>query len=538
MDTHGWKMSFQGLHLCVLFIFLMLWRYQSRRALWGRLRATVRHAVGAVCVFLSQWWSILFIALSVELGFTIASAVEVFRGADLLGGNAGWLGKMSLGIFPACVVTYLLSVIAIARQICAAWNDNSRGIGWQHNLSWVLQWSRDVAVQVLFMPMVYNLMMCRSVLHQWSALTGRHSSDIAMLDVDPHVKIALSENLATANASLAEMYDAYALWCFGNLGMRVVDHELRRAAGGPSGDASSADEFADALVSRLVDEGVSTASGQQAVLRVLRESREELRVVRQETFSLLSVLHSTLLFGVKAYVVTAIGSAVYLISIAYINIAWDPGLCIDPDVGSAVPIPNATDVHSASWSPSGHQVASAWCVFENVIYGADFATSTIAIYNLFYFEQQLHRQLRRFKPGLKFWSMKIPVTLAFSEIIFLKLVKPWTGLTDSEINILDASSKGYFMVFVALLNICAWDPAEEWYDWPEVRECQTDEIASSELLAAESETGSDDDETELPCFSPGSAYTGVPGSGKSNASDTSSTAPPTTASRGAPSVRF
>ena len=68
--------------------------------------------------------------------------------------------------------------------------------------------------------------MCRSVLHQWSALTAVHVADIAALDVSAGIKNELEHTLSGASQALAEMYDAYALWCFGNLGMLVVSHEL------------------------------------------------------------------------------------------------------------------------------------------------------------------------------------------------------------------------------------------------------------------------------------------------------------------------
>lgn len=107
-------------------------------------------------------------------------------------------------------------------------------------------------------------------------------------------------------------------------------------------------------------------------------------------------------------------------------------------------------------------------MFKPMAYGMDFATSTIAIFNLITFEQQLKPYLGSFSPSLKFWSMKIPITLAFSQVIILRALQPWTEMTDSDVEILDAVSKGYCMVAVAFLNIFAWGPNEDWYLWEEV----------------------------------------------------------------------
>merc|ERR1712113_31416 len=87
-----------------------------------------------------------------------------------------------------------------------------------------------------------------------------------------------------------------------------------------------------------------------------------------------------------------------------------------------------------------NQLHSGICTFGDMMYGANYATSTIAIYNLIYFETHLGREMENFHPHLKFWSMKIPVTLAFT-ISLLKLVQPWTGLGNSEVDLLNAVVK-------------------------------------------------------------------------------------------------
>eukprot|EP00928_Gymnodinium_smaydae_P027670 TRINITY_DN2131_c0_g4_i3.p1 TRINITY_DN2131_c0_g4~~TRINITY_DN2131_c0_g4_i3.p1 ORF type:complete len:523 (-),score=117.65 TRINITY_DN2131_c0_g4_i3:253-1821(-) len=480
---HGWGTSFHAAHLCLLGIFLTLTRYKSRAGLFNRCRSVIRPIAGEGLVFLSQWWSILFIVLTVELVFTSLNAVDMFQGAEGLTGNKEWLAKMSMGVLPACVVTYLLSFFAIVRQLLAAYRDARQGTPWQRNLRWVLQWSRDVAVQVLFMPMVYHLMMCRVVLHQWAAVTGNYLTDAAALDAPPEVKSELEVTLAAASSSFAEMYDAYALLCFGNLGMLVAEHELGRRSV-VSGDASG-------LVA----------------------------MDTQRTQVLLPLLRATLLFGVKAYVVTSIASSLYSIGLAYLNIVWDPGLCsaLSPSLFTTSTTTAMAGADAARpTTASGHAYAEAWCIFKSIMYGADFATSTIAIYNLFSFEHLLHKPLKKFNPGLKFWSMKIPVSLAFSEIIVLKLLQPFIGLTNDEVDIFDAVSKAYFMVLVAVLNVCAWSPVEDWYYWEEVRDYEYRAVAAVPQGEDGDSATSDGDDSESDLAhvgggSPGKDVSALPG---------------------------
>jgi len=467
--------SFQSAHLCVLFVFLALWRYASRVALGTRFRRWLQEHLppwlGDVILFLSQWWVILTLVLIVELLITVVQVHDAVDVTITLKGDMGWIAYFSVMACPACVVTYLLSLVSVFRQIFAAWKDNERGkCGWYRDLRWVLQYPRDVAIQVLFLPMVYHLMMCRSVLRQWSAISGRYITNYDGLTVEggplpEALKHELELSIAGANACLAEMYDAYALWCFGNLGMLVADRQLSRGSNNGSNNSTL------------------------------------------DRTSVFVVLKSTLLFGVQAYVITAVLGALYSIALAFVNLEYSPLLCnevnLDPlpmaDTSSywangTVAGSNGTIVDDVSGTVDDSQLNSGWCTFKNVIYGADFATSTIAIYNLFNFEHQLHSPLKKFNPGLKFWSMKVPVTLAFSEIIVLKLTQPFTGLPDNILELVDTLSKAFFMILVALLNVFAWTPTEEWYYWDEV--CEVQECRSM-AVDDETETESGTEESEI-----------------------------------------
>jgi len=419
------NVHFPAFDLSISFILLALIRGTSRAALSTRFRTWLSKSLpwwaSDSLLFLTQWWVILAAILTVELVVTKANIWAVIQATVDVKGELKWLATLSTWACPACILTFALCFVGIAAQVQAAWHDARAGRrGWHRDLRWVLQYPRDVALQVLFMPMVYHLMMCRSMLRRWAVFSQEEGSSFR------HRNIMAAE----ADAAVAEMYDAYALWCFGNLGMSVADRELKRLLGG----LAQSDVFA--------------------------------------------VLQGTLMFGVKAYAFTAVLGALYSIVLTFVTLTVDHTLCN----AQAAHGPNATVVGRLGGQGSGV------CAFTGTIYGANFATSTIAIYSLFSFERQLAGPLEKFHPAQKFWSMKIPVTLSFSELMLLKLTQPITGLSTEVCELLDVMTKAYFMVLVSLLNVFAWKPCEEWYQWEEL--C---EEAPTNLLPGEEATSSDAD---------------------------------------------
>jgi len=392
----------ESAYLCVILVLLGTYRWFTRTKLAGRAIAKFRFCacsklpgvLAGGLALVGQWWVLLSIALVAFFVWSWLNATALFGyrfSDDSLSGQQRLLVTLAWYSYPACLVTYTLGFVAIVRHVCAQRRsalDNR--CPWHHDVEWFLIYPRDVALQVLFMPMVYHLMMCGSVSRCLSVITNIHDKGIK--DADPAQRNAMEVDASTANYGLADMYDAYALWCFGNLGMTVVDRVLK-------------------------------TDGSPEVLSILRH---------------------TLLFGVFAYCITQISGGLYNIIVACLNYLEAREVC-----------PRCDSV--------------GLCSLSGIFYGANFATSSIAIYNLFSFERKLHAALKNFNPDWKFWSMKIPVSLAFFELIVLNLTAPLTGLTESQRNLVDATSKAYFMVLVAALNTYAWRTSEEWYLWSSVR---------------------------------------------------------------------
>mmetsp|Transcript_81627 Transcript_81627/g.141891 ORF Transcript_81627/g.141891 Transcript_81627/m.141891 type:complete len:653 (-) Transcript_81627:110-2068(-) len=97
--------------------------------------------------------------------------------------------------------------------------------------------------------------------------------------------------------------------------------------------------------------------------------------------------------------------------------------------------------------------------------GANWAASCIAIYNIYTFEHKFHnmKEMKSFKPSLKFWSIKIMVMIAFWATIVMKALNEVLGLTSIQSLLLDASCRMYAVTFVSILNVAAWWPWASWY---------------------------------------------------------------------------
>jgi len=158
-----------------------------------------------------------------------------------------------------------------------------------------------------------------------------------------------------------------------------------------------------------------------------------------------------------------LGAALYSIGLSMLSLQLKKDACETSYLTSSLPSHTRFLLGDDNSSTSDGDLLSTVCVFSNIVYGANFATSSIAIYNLFSFEQKMGPSLRTFGPTWKFWSMKIPVTLSFTGVILLRLIQPFTGLNLNQIDFLEAIIKAYCMLLVAALNLKAWYPTEEWY---------------------------------------------------------------------------
>lgn len=434
--------SIQAATLTFVLVGLSVWRHLCRRTcakLCKHCKNYLQEVSGdrcyyAILIFL-QWWSLLGIVLVADLITTCVTAFgNLSRATGIMGRS--WLESLAMGVFPGCILTFILVIVAIVQQLRAARKET-----WHNNQIWMLPYARDVALQVLFMPAVYHLMMCRSVMRQYSVLTGERIFDTSWLDVREDVRREMELQVSEADNSVAEMYDAYALVCFGSLALTFVKTEFEQR---------------------------------------ISEEREHHRRMHE-------VLTSSIMMGVWMYALTTLVSSLYSISITMTTVSLNRPVCVQDHFTNTTT--NTTEIAPAVKRDSGY------CLFNSMIYGADMATSTIAIYNLVYFETKLHPEIKSFHPGLKFWSMKLPITLAFS-ISFLKLLQPITKLENEEVDLLNTCVKAYCMMLTACFNIRAWRPFEEWYNRLDLRDDTDFPNITPDLDEAETETDSADESEE------------------------------------------
>jgi hypothetical protein len=199
-------------------------------------------------------------------------------------------------------------------------------------------------------------------------------------------KIKLQKLVYSSNFALADMYEAWALFCFGSMVAKVMQPELRK--------------------------------------------KIKMDVVK--------AFEKLLLIDVSMFVLVCAVGAAYQIMLTWFQ--WRLGI----DICESSP---------------------AICSLTPYLTGANWCVSSIAIYNLFTIETKFHHLtiMEKFKPRLKFWSIKLMVLVAFWQSFLMAFIRDGWNLTEDEGELLDASFRCYVMAIVSLLNVKAWYPWAKWY---------------------------------------------------------------------------
>eukprot|EP00929_Paragymnodinium_shiwhaense_P104759 TRINITY_DN69469_c0_g1_i1.p1 TRINITY_DN69469_c0_g1~~TRINITY_DN69469_c0_g1_i1.p1 ORF type:complete len:614 (+),score=107.35 TRINITY_DN69469_c0_g1_i1:86-1927(+) len=111
------------------------------------------------------------------------------------------------------------------------------------------------------------------------------------------------------------------------------------------------------------------------------------------------------------------------------------------------------------------EVQPALCSLQPYILGANWAVSSVAIYNLFTVEVKFHHlhNMQMFGPRLKFYSIKLMVFVSFWDSLIMSVLRDALHLTELEAKLFDASLRIYVMAVVAIMQIAAWWPWTSWY---------------------------------------------------------------------------
>jgi len=365
-----------------------------------------------------QWW-VLMIPLLLWLMLEELMTVHYRFGVDIKLDRNGvwhivmpeqfreiphWLATFSIYSFLALVVVYVVSLLSLLLQVFTHFSLQVLRCQMFVAGSAMMSLPRDVAVQVLLLPMVYAVLAAKSVTCMWASMMSNFAPALQCYERTLQQKRDLLTDVYESNFALADMYEAWALFCFGNMVAKVMQPELRK--------------------------------------------KIRLDVVR--------AFEDLLLIDVSVFVLVCAVGAIYLIILTWCK--WRLGV----DLCNKYPFV---------------------CSLQYYLVGANWCSSSIAIYNLYTIEHKFGKldSMKKFSPNLKFWSIKLMVIVAFWASIIMVVVRDVWNLTDEQSHLLDASLRIYVMAFVAILNVKAWWPWSQWYNVVDTTEATSKHRTRSEL---------------------------------------------------------
>lgn len=266
--------------------------------------------------------------------------------------------------------------------------------------------SRDKAIQIMLLPVMYSVVAFNNVIRLMNLFSGEIDLCTINWGLSFKEKKAYTLTLYEANLSMADFYEAIALLRFSTLTVNHIKEHYLRSGALRSGALSRMD-------TSHAEKDVNTGP----VLKVNR------------------VLSDLVETGVLAFCATC-----FLTFARGLNMVWRMAVYKTPmEAGAEGSVPS-------------------------MISGAGFLASTVAIANVVKVELAFHEELHAFRPGLKFWSTKVIVSIAFIQEALLGLLGyDWVlgdnKLSEVQINLLYCSLLCYEVLFVGLLHVYAW-PAD------------------------------------------------------------------------------
>lgn len=364
-----------------------------------RTRAYTLEMAKRVALQMFQWWFLSLIGLVYKF---LSEIVIVHEKYDIKVNTTTWriqtphefdsiprwLAVFSIYSYVALFVIFAVSLVSIVLQVLTHYT--SQVVRCRMLLeagSGFLSLTRDTAIQVLLLPMVYGLLSAKNVSGMWSKMTNNPNPALQCWNWSDAQKAKIQADIYSSNFALADMYEAYALLCFGIMVGKVLREELQTK-------------------------------------------------IRLEVFK---GFQDLLLIDVTVFNFVCAVGAFYSLFLTWTKFRLGVDICED---------------------------YSFVCSLQSYLLGANWCASSIAIYNLYTTEHKFKdlSTMRKFRPSLKFWSIKVMVLVAFWAALVMAVIKDVCHLTEDQSNLLDASLRIYVMALVSLLNLAAWWPWHEWYD--------------------------------------------------------------------------
>jgi len=276
-------------------------------------------------------------------------------------------------------------------------------------------------MQVVAMPEVYGVLALDSVVVMMQLMTGQAFTAVTAPGHAAHVMARRVTHMSLmtyhSNMEVADLYESWALKHFGRLCLMRIGRRIRREV--------------PLLRSMITRDRMEPTAG----------SATELEVLENPDAYLFKPLEATTGMGLKVFVYTYAIKSTYILLLTILS-----GEPFNIDLTKVFPA-------AGSLLP---------CV-----QGAAFLASTVAIYNLVVLEQSFKHLLKTagFAPVLKFWGVKILVSITFIQRLVMDIVmSKLLNYTNEQIDLCYACAVCLEVLPLSLLTAWAWRPRRgDWY---------------------------------------------------------------------------
>jgi len=280
----------------------------------------------------------------------------------------------------------------------------------------------DKTVRILALPMVYGTMAFEGVVRMWGIVLDRTSGSHHFACWERRIRYQL--DMFEACFLVGDVYESYALLVFGILTLNVLREKIRSTI-------------------ELVKEDVSPTP----LRRGHAPSFDDLDLAIRD---LVNELKGLTLLGLKLFCLTCFLQAAYKLAVMTLGFydVWPRWFSTDPHDKNGLGFFQQKEVKKGA---------------HYFFYGAGFVASFAAIGNVVEVERGFHRNLQEFSPFLKFWGVKVLVSIAFLQTLFLMVVPPFMSWSEVRSNIFYASALCLECFLISVFHLCAWRPREGWY---------------------------------------------------------------------------
>lgn len=174
-----------------------------------------------------QWW-VLMILVLVYCLLSKLYVLSIDYDITLESYRLQQLARFSMNSFAALLLLYGLSLVSVALQIVTHFALQVCRCRLLLKGSWMLSKPRDVAIAVLVLPMLYGLMSAEAVSLMWVNMTGEREAALSCGGWSFAEQQDINREIFLASFALGDMYEAWCLYCFGQMVAKSLQKDLRK----------------------------------------------------------------------------------------------------------------------------------------------------------------------------------------------------------------------------------------------------------------------------------------------------------------------